>query len=268
MKPDHDYKTVNKATWNAKTEAHLTSDFYNVEGFLNGNSSLNSIELGLLGDVKGKKILHLQCHFGQDSLSLARLGSQVTGVDLSNVAIKNAERLANQLELNTTFICCDLYDLPNHLDDTFDVVYTSYGTIGWFPDLDKWAKLISKFLKPQGEFIFVEFHPVVWMFNDAFDKIEYSYFKSDAIIETETGTYADRSADIINKSITWNHSLGEVLTALLQNNLQLQSFEEFDYSPYDCFSNTVEMNSKQFRIAHLDSKLPMVYALKALKKQC
>ncbi|WP_370514489.1 class I SAM-dependent methyltransferase [Formosa sp. L2A11] len=137
MNPEHDYKAVNKDTWNAKTEAHLVSDFYDVEGFINGNSSLNAIELDLLGDVKGKKILHLQCHFGQDSLSLARLGAHVTGVDLSDVAIKNAKKLANTLELNTTFICCDLYELPNYLDDTFDIVYTSYGTIGWLPDIEQ-----------------------------------------------------------------------------------------------------------------------------------
>ena len=266
MQPNHDYKAINKATWNVKTEAHLTSDFYDVEGFLNGNSSLNSIELGLLGDVKGKKILHLQCHFGQDSLSLARLGADVTGVDLSDVAINNANRLAEQLQLDASFICCDLYDLPNHLDDTFDIVYTSYGTIGWLPDLERWAKLISKFLKPKGEFVFVEFHPVVWMFDDDFDNIIYRYFKSDAIVETEAGTYADRTANISNQSITWNHSLGEVMTALLQNDLQLESFEEFDYSPYDCFSHTVEVNPKQFRIKSLDNKIPMVYALKASKK--
>ncbi|MFB9052370.1 class I SAM-dependent methyltransferase [Formosa undariae] len=265
MNPEHDYKAINKATWNVKTEAHLISDFYDVEGFLNGKSSLNSIEMDLLGDVKGKKILHLQCHFGQDSLSLARLGAHVTAVDLSDVAIKNAKQLANKLELDTTFICCDVYDLPNHLDDTFDIIYTSYGTIGWLPDLDQWAQLISKFLKPKGEFVFVEFHPVVWVFDDDFDKIIYRYFKSDAIIETETGTYADREANMTQQSITWNHSLSEVITSLLQNNLELKAFQEFDYSPYDCFSHTVEVQPKQFRIKHLEDKLPMVYALKAIK---
>ncbi len=103
------------------------------------------------------------------------------------------------------------------------------------------------------------------MFNDTFDTIAYSYFKSDAIIETETGTYANREANITQQSITWNHSLGEVLSALLQNDLQLKSFEEFDYSPYDCFSHTIEVSPKQFRIKHLESKIPMVFALKAIK---
>lgn len=266
MKPEHDYKAINEAAWNVKTEAHLTSNFYDVEGFLKGNSSLNVIELDLLGDVKGKKILHLQCHFGQDSLSLVRLGAQVTGVDLSNVAIKNANRLAKQLQLDATFICCDIYDLPNHLNDNFDMVYTSYGTIGWLPDLNQWAQLISKFLIPKGVFVFVEFHPVVWMFNNNFDKIIYSYFKTDAIVETESGTYADRTANITQQSITWNHSLGEVLSALLQNDLQLEYFEEFNYSPYNCFNHTIEVNEKQFRIKSLDNKIPMVYALKATKR--
>ncbi|PNW26625.1 class I SAM-dependent methyltransferase [Formosa algae] len=265
MNSEHDYKAVNKATWNTKTKAHLTSDFYDVEGFINGNSSLNAIELDLLGDLKGKKILHLQCHFGQDSLSLARLGAQVTGVDISDVAIKNANQLAEQLQLDASFLCCDLYDLPNHLNDTFDIVYTSYGTIGWLPDLEQWAQLISKYLKPKGEFVFVEFHPVVWMFDDDFENIIYRYFKSDAIVETEAGTYADRTANITNQSITWNHSLGEVLGSLLRNNLQLCAFEEFDYSPYDCFNHTVEVSPKQYRIQHLEANIPMLYALKAIK---
>ncbi|QDO94714.1 class I SAM-dependent methyltransferase [Formosa sediminum] len=265
MQTKNDYKAINKATWNAKTEIHYTSDFYDVEGFINGNSSLNAIELELLGNIKGKKILHLQCHFGQDTLSLARLGAAVTGVDLSDVAIKTANSLAKQLQLDANFICCDLYDLPNHLNDTFDMVYTSYGTIGWLPNLNRWAQLISKFLKPKGEFVFVEFHPVVWMFDDDFNKISYNYFKSDPIIETESGTYADRTTDMTLQSITWNHSLGEVLNSLLQYDLQLQTFKEFDYSPYNCFKHTVEVQPKQFRIKHLNAKIPMVFALKALK---
>ncbi|WP_066217873.1 class I SAM-dependent methyltransferase [Formosa haliotis] len=259
------YKAVNKAAWNAKTEVHLESAFYDLKGFMAGTSSLNPIELELLGDIRGKKILHLQCHFGQDTLTLARMGAEVTGVDLSDVAISKARTLAETLELEAQFICCDVYDLPNHLNDCFDIVFTSYGTIGWLPDLDPWAQLISTYLKPKGEFIFVEFHPVVWMFNDAFNDITYSYFNNEAIVEMETGSYADTSANITHESVTWNHSLAEVFTSLLQQNLNLESFQEFDYSPYNCFNNTVQMDTKRFQIAGLESKIPMVYALKALK---
>ena len=143
-----DYLEINKQTWNNKTEVHIDSEFYDNENFLKGKSSLNAIELKLLGDFSNKKILHLQCHFGQDSLSLARLGAKVTGVDLSDQAIEKAKEFNEKLNLDAQFICCDVYDLPNHLDEKFDIVFTSYGTIGWLPDLTKWANLVSKFLKP------------------------------------------------------------------------------------------------------------------------
>jgi SAM-dependent methyltransferase len=172
----NNYIEINRRSWNNRTDTHLASAFYDVPGFLKGNSSLKDIELHLLGDVTGKSILHLQCHFGQDTLSLSRLGATVTGVDLSDKAIENAERLAKETGLPADFICCDIYDLPNYLDTTFDIVFTSYGTIGWLPDLDKWANIIARYLKPDGRFIFVEFHPVVWMFDNDFEKVAYNYF--------------------------------------------------------------------------------------------
>jgi ubiquinone/menaquinone biosynthesis C-methylase UbiE len=235
-------------------------------GFLKGNTSLMDIELKLLGDVRGKKILHLQCHFGQDSISLQRMGAQVTAVDLSDTSIKEGRLLAQKTNMDVTFVCCDVYDLPNHLNDTFDMVYTSYGTIGWLPDLDKWAAIISQFLKPGGKFVFAEFHPVVWMFDADFEKIAYRYFNSGPIIETESGTYADKNADIQQEYVGWNHGLGEVLGSLLNNGLQLKSFEEFDYSPYNCFNATIEVEPKKYRIKHLDNNIPMVYALVAEKR--
>lgn len=265
-KENPDYIQVNKATWNQKTEIHLNSDFYDVAGFLKGKSSLNDIELRLLGDVTGKRILHLQCHFGQDTISLARMGAITVGVDLSDKAIETANNLAQQTNTNATFICCDIYDLPIHLSDKFDIVFTSYGTIGWIPDLNKWAKVITHFLKPGGQLVFVEFHPVVWMFDDDFNHIKYRYFKSDPIIETENGTYADRTANITPQSITWNHGLGEVFTALLTNGLQITSFNEFDYSPYNCFNQTIEYKKGKYRIAPLEDKIPMVYAVTATKQ--
>lgn len=261
-----DYIDINRDSWNKRVDTHLASDFYNLDGFLKGKSSLNSIELDLLGDIKGKTILHLQCHFGQDSISLSRLGANVTGVDLSNKAIENAKKIALETNVNTKFICCNIYDLPNHLDEKFDIVFTSYGTIGWLPDLDKWAKIISRFLKPTGEFIFVEFHPVVWMFDDDFENIGYNYFNSGAIIETEKGTYANKNADLNTSYVSWNHGMSEVLNSLIQNGLEIKSLDEFDYSPYNCFNKTVEFEPNKFRIKHLDNKIPMVYSIKAVKK--
>lgn len=266
MSTEENYIDINRKSWNNKVDAHVASDFYNMEGFIKGKSSLNVIELDLLGDVKGKSILHLQCHFGQDSLSLARMGAKITGVDLSDKAIEKAKELAEQLELDANFICCDIYELPSILNQTFDIVFTSYGTIGWLPDLDKWANLISNFLKPKGKFVFAEFHPVVWMFDDDFEKIGYNYFEEDAIIETENGTYADREADLIQTTVSWNHSMSEVVNRLITNGLEINVLNEYDYSPYNCFKHTVEFEPSKFRIKHLGNKIPMVYAILASKK--
>ena len=266
MNPANNYIEINRQSWNNRTETHLKSSFYNLEGFLQGETSLNAIELAMFGDVRGKRILHLQCHFGQDTISLSRLGAEVTGVDLSDKAIENAKRIARETNADATFICCDIYDLPNHLDEQFDFVFTSYGTITWLPDLDKWGQLIAKYLKPGGKFIFVEFHPVVWMFDDNFDKIGYNYFNVEPIVETENGTYADREASISQSYVTWNHSMSEVISGLLNNGLAIKSFEEYDYSPYDTFNKTIEIEPKKYRIAHLDSKIPMVYSIVAEKE--
>jgi 2-polyprenyl-3-methyl-5-hydroxy-6-metoxy-1,4-benzoquinol methylase len=261
---DH-YLEINRQSWNNRTDTHLQSAFYDMEGFLNGRSSLNPIELPLLGDVKGKSILHLQCHFGQDSISLARMGATVTGVDLSDKAIASARQIASDTRSDATFICCDVYDLPAHLEGEFDIVFTSYGTIGWLPDLDRWAAIVSKYLKQGGSFVFVEFHPVVWMFDNDFEKIAYSYFNTGAIVETESGTYADKAADITQQYVMWNHGMGEVVNSLVRNDLSIQSLDEFDYSPYNCFAHTVEVAPGQYRISHLDNKIPMVYAIRAVR---
>ena len=260
-----DYIKINKQTWNNKTAVHIDSDFYDNDNFIKGKSTLNSIELDLLGDVNGKKILHLQCHFGQDSLSLARLGAKVTGVDLSDRAIAKAQELNIKLQLDAQFICCDIYDLPNHLNDTFDIVFTSYGTIGWLPDLNKWSAVISQFLKPDGKFVMAEFHPVVWMFDTDFKEVFYSYFNIKPIIENETGTYADQYSEIESQTITWNHPTSEVLNALINAGLEINAFNEFDYSPYNCFNETEEFETGKFRIKHLGNKIPMIFSILATK---
>lgn len=261
------YIEINKKTWNEKTGVHIKSDFYDNENFLKGRSTLKDIELNLLDDISGKNLLHLQCHFGQDSISLSRMGANVTGIDLSDEAIKRAMEFAMQTNTQTKFICCDIYDLPNYLDEQFDIVFTSYGTISWLPRLDKWADIISRYLKPNGKFVFVEFHPVVWMFDDEFDKIGYNYFNTGAILETETGTYADKEASIGQDVVNWNHSMGEVLNSLINNGLEINSFNEFDYSPYNCFNHTIEIEPDKFRIKHLDNKIPMLFSILATKKK-
>lgn len=261
-----DYLKINKEAWNKKTPVHFESDFYNNKAFIDGRNSLNSIELDLLGDVSGKRILHLQCHFGQDSISLARMGAVVTGVDLSSVSIKMANQLAAKTNTSVRFIESDIYSLTDVLDEDFDIVFTSYGTIGWLPDLDKWAKVVSHFLKPNGQFIFAEFHPVVWMFDDEFAGVGYNYFNDGPIHETQEGTYTDRDADIHEEYVMWNHGISEVLNSLLNVGMYLNVFNEYDYSPYNCFMHTDEFEPGKFRIQHLGNNIPMVYSLMATKQ--
>lgn len=262
---EENYLAVNKELWNAKTPYHLNSDFYDLDGFKKGKTSLNSIELEQLGDVKGKRLLHLQCHFGQDTLSWARLGANVTGVDLSDSAIEVAQGLAKELSITADFVCCNVLEIDKYLgDNQYDIVFTSYGTIGWLPELTKWGNLINQYLKPGGEFHLVEFHPVVWMLDEEFQQIVDSYFNVKVFIEEENGTYADKDAPIVTKSISWNHSLEEVFAALLGAGLRIADFKEFDYSPYACFANEVKAE-KGFHIKGLEGKIPMVYALKAVK---
>jgi len=259
------YQSLNRESWNLRTEAHWKGEFYDVEAFIHGKEVLNSIELDLLGDIVGKKILHLQCHFGQDSIALQRRGGLVTGVDLSDRAIEKANELNVLCGTSVNFMCCDLYDLPAHLHETFDIVFTSYGTIGWIPDLNKWAAVIAHFLKPGGTFVFADFHPSVWMFDDDFKEVGYNYFNDGPIVETQTGTYGDKSADFSTTYVMWNHSVAELFNALMDSKINVQELHEFDYSPYDCFRHTEEFELGKFRIKHLANRIPMVLALKAIK---
>jgi SAM-dependent methyltransferase len=196
---------------------------------------------------------------------MARMGAKVTGVDLSDHAIDKARELAEQLQADAKFICCDLYDLPNHLDESFDIVFSSYGTIGWLPDLKPWASIVSRYLKPGGKFVFAEFHPIIWMYDNDFEKVAYTYSKSDAIVEVENGTYADKDAPIVTEMVTWNHGLAEVIGSLLGAGLEIRSFNEYNYSPYNCFSHTMEFEPGKFRIEKFGDKIPMVYSLSAIK---
>ncbi len=266
MNPIDDFTDINRKLWNDKMDFHLDAPLYDMANFLAGQSSLTEIETPLLEDIRGKRLLHLQCHFGQDSLSLARLGARVTGVDLSDRAVAKARELNEQLGLDARFICCNIYDLKDHLDESFDIVFSSYGTIGWLPDLDRWAAIIRHFLKPGGAFYFAEFHPVVWMFDEQFREVAYSYFNREAIVEETEGTYADREAPIKNLSVSWNHPLGDVLGALLRQGLHIDHFQEYDFSPFDCFLNTVEAGPRRYQIKGLEGKLPMVYSLVATRE--
>ena len=264
MNEEKKYFEINRALWNEKTKHHIVSAFYDVEGFIAGKTSLKDPELALLGDVRGLSILHLQCHFGQDSLSLARMGAQVVGTDIADDAIAYAIELAHKINVTTKFVRADTYFVPDLIQEKFDIVFTSYGVIGWLPDMQLWAQVISKMLKPGGKLVFVEFHPVVWMFDNNFTKIQYSYFNTGPIIETLKGTYANKDANMEMKEIGWNHSMSEVIQSLIDANLRIEILKEYDYVEYDCFSNLVQIAENKWQIEGMQGKLPLMYALRAV----
>ncbi|QLE83807.1 class I SAM-dependent methyltransferase [Shewanella sp. Scap07] len=258
-----DYLALNKAAWDARTKTHVGSKFYDVAGFLEGKSSLNEIELSAL-DVKGKSLLHLQCHFGLDTLSWAREGAKVTGVDLSSVAIEQAQQLATKTDIDAEFVCCDLYSAAATLQRQFDVVFTSYGAICWLPDLDKWAEVIASSLKAGGQFYMVEFHPVEAMLEG------YSYFAQEQADVEQEGTYTENASDEKHTMVTWPHSLANVISALLKAGLCLQQFSEFDYSPYNCFADMIAggqlgESDERYYILHQQQRIPLCFSIAATK---
>jgi len=266
------YFDANKEAWNKRTAVHKDSAFYDLEGFKKGKTSLNKIELTELADVKGKSLLHLQCHFGMDTMSWEREGATVTGVDISDEAVRLARDTAAELGLNASFICANIYDLsdaskvPEMEDTLYDIVFTSYGTIGWLPDIDRWAAIVSGFLKPGGIFYIADFHPVLWMMDEHFKGIKYNYFNTAVIAEEISGTYADRNAAISSMEYGWNHPFSEILNALLKNKLVIEQFNEFPYSPYNCFNELEQGADGMWRIKGMDEKMPLMYSIRAIKK--
>ncbi len=256
----------NRKSWNELTILHADSSFYDIDSFKKGKTSLNHIEIEELGDLTGKKLLHLQCHFGMDTLSLARQGAAVVGVDISDTSIQKATELSDELEIPAKFVRSNVYDIENVLNKTFDIVYTSYGAINWLNDLDKWAKIISRYLKSNGIFYMVEFHPFIYTLNDNSEIVD-SYFKSHPL-ETVVGkSYTDKS-EISNKNmkhIEWHHSLSEVLNSLITNGLKIEFLNEFPYQVYDCFPNLVEYEKGKWVSNKYGDKIPHMYSVKATK---
>lgn len=257
---------INKATWNDKVEIHQKSDFYRLEDFKNGWNALKSIELEALGDVSGKSLLHLQCHFGQDTLSWERLGATVTGVDFSGEAIKLARELTAELDMNARFIESNVLELDQKLEEQFDIVFTSYGTICWLGDLEKWASLVNRFLKPGGTFLIVDFHPILNMYDWNTAKIDFPYFyNAEPSSEYEEGTYANPDAAIGGMEYFWFHPISKVVNLLLAEGLTLDLFQEFPYSPYNCFPNMDKKGEDYYVYNQTKFPLPHVYCLKFRK---
>lgn len=259
------YFKVNKATWNAKVKVHAKSNMYNIAAFKDGKSSLMPYELKALGNVEGKSMLHLQCHFGQDTLSWSRLGAKCVGVDLSDEGILLARELNAELNLDAKFLCCNVLNTSQIIRETFDIVFTSYGVIGWLPDLKPWGQMIAERLNTGGTFYMVEFHPIVWMFDylETEPKLKYGYMQDEVIYEEYEGTYADTSSKMISKEYGWNHGLGEVVTALTEAGLHIDYLNEYNESPYDVLPNLIKTASGMYGTK--DKLYPLVFEIKATK---
>lgn len=256
---------ANRLAWNQRTVVHRDSSFYDLAGFKQGASVLTRVELEELGDVSGKDLLHLQCHFGMDTMDWQRRGARCTGVDQSDTAIALAREIATELDLATRFIQCNVYDLKVHCNDQFDIVFTSYGTIGWLPDLNPWADTIAHFLRPGGIFYIADFHPVLWMLDNDFTYFQYHYFNKAVIAELNTGSYTDRKAPIQTQEYTWNHPMGDIISALASHGLHIEFLHEFPWSPYPCFNGLEQGEDGLWRIKGMDEKMPMMYSIRAVK---
>lgn len=258
------FKT-NKQTWNDRVAVHAKSDFYNLEAFKKGGSSLHSFEREALGDVSGKTLLHLQCHFGQDTLSFSRLGAKCTGIGFSDKAITLAQNLNQELSLDASFVCCNVLDTSHFVSQTFDIVFTSYGTIGWLPDLAPWAQMIAQRLKPGGMFYIVDFHPIAWMFDYTVSPplMRYGYDQKQAIYEQYMGSYAAPEAKLESKEYGWNHSLGSMVNALVNAGLTIEYLKEHQQSPYNVFPS-LEIN-KNGMYELTPALYPLLFSIKAIK---
>lgn len=265
MKSINSFFETNKSTWNNKVKVHAKSDMYDMAGFKKGKSSLMSYELEALGDISGKSLLHLQCHFGQDTLSWSRLGAKCIGVDLSDEGIKLAQQLNDELQLDAKFVCCNVLDISKYVKAEFDIVFTSYGVIGWLPDLKPWGRMIAERLKQGGTFFIAEFHPMVWMFDYLGDTpiMKYGYMQDEVIYEEYEGTYADENSKMISKEYCWNHGLGEVVSALTEAGLHIEYLKEYNESPYKVLPNLVKTDSGMY--VTQDKLYPLIFCLKARK---
>ena len=265
---------TNRTHWDEVTDVHLASDFYDVESFKAGKDRLHGIESDELGDVRGKTLLHLQCHFGLDTLGWARRGATVTGIDFSERAIEEARSLSAELSIPATFLVSDLYELPSKLDGQFDIVFTSYGAIYWLPDIRRWGEIAASYVKPGGTFYIAEFHPTGFLFDTdwgtdgrAKDYVrKYPYFYTDAPIVDESPDYADPSATVKNsRTYSWAHTLGDVANALIDGGLQIEFIHEFPFSTFQQFSFLEQHDDGYWYPPEGMYDMPMLFSIKARK---
>ena len=266
---------ANQRLWDAWTAVHAEGEFYDVAGFREGGVRVRPYEIEALGDVTGKTLLHLQCHFGLDTLSWARLGAIVTGVDFSPASIRVARELAADIGVtDARFVESNVYQLPVRLGDEFDIVYTSRGVLGWLPDIRGWARVVARFVKPGGRFYISEAHPVIEVFESEGVaprelRLQYPYWEhGDPLIFDVHGSYADPSADFGGdlKEHGWDHGLGEIVTALVDAGLRIERLDEFPFLEWPAdFLVQREPGSSQYVLPEGPGELPLMFSLLASK---
>ncbi len=262
---------ANRANWNERTPIHVASDFYDVQGFLAGSSTLNDFEIEEIGDVEGASLCHLQCHFGLDTLSWARRGARVVGLDFSKAAIAAARELTRATRMTARFVEGDVYDAASLLGDTFDIVYTGLGALNWLPDLDAWASVIEALLKPGGRLYLVEFHPLLWVLEEEemnFDARWSYFFDPEGVVIDDEVDYADPSIPLASmRTYEWAHPLGEVVTALAHVGLRIELLSEHQEISYQRFPFLEEVpdSHRRWRIPPDRAQIPLEYSLRARK---
>lgn len=263
-----DYTEQNRAHWNARTAINAAR--YDIAGFKAGKSTLTLIEHEELPELAGKSLLHLQCHFGLDTLSLARLGANVTGVDFSDDAITLAEHLSQETGIDARFLCTDIYDLPQVLDETYDIIFTSGGVLFWLSDLDRWAKIIAHFLKPGGILYLQEEHPFLNVFDDTTDvkdlHTRYPYFHTEQPLQIEgLLPYSDPAANQQSVEYSWSFSFSDILNALITAGLRLDYLHEFSHGGNRRFPFMTQGEDGRWRWKNSANNIPLTFSLQATK---
>jgi SAM-dependent methyltransferase len=260
-----EWAAINRALWDERVPIHVDSAFYDVEGFLAGGSTLRRFELEEVGDVEGVALVHLQCHFGLDTLSWARRGARVTGLDFSAPAIVAARELAADANLEAEFVEADVYAAVETLDDRrFDLIYTGRGALNWLPDVERWARVIAALMAPGGRFYLAEFHPFASVFADDDLAVAYPYFHAEPFVWDEPGTYADPDAPTVhNRSVEWNHGLGAVVSALASAGLRIEFLHEHDHTLFARWPFLKRSADRGYRLPEDMPSLPLMYSLLA-----
>jgi SAM-dependent methyltransferase len=268
-----EWREVNRANWDERVNVHLNA--YDLSSLRAGHGTLNAIEEAELGPVAGLRVLHLQCHFGNDTLALAQRGAEVVGLDFSPAAIAAARRLSDELGLaaRARFLEADLYDASKVIGEpnAFDLVYITWGTICWLPDIVRWAEIVAHFLKPGGALYFAEGHPAALVLDDETPCTDgrpgffVPYFQREALILDGHRDYADPNARLRNtRTHQFMHPLAEVVTALLRAGLTLEFLHEHATVPWKMFNCLVDDGAGEYRWPDRPW-LPLSYSLRARK---